>query len=86
MEDFNIGAIMSGIVATIICSVFGYLFFSKTRAKKQKLRLDGSEVRGDIDQTIENDDNNIESEQVIDFKNTIVDGGISQTSNDKKKH
>jgi len=35
MEDFNIGAIMSGIVATIICSVFGYLFFSKMRAIKQ---------------------------------------------------
>ena len=78
---------MSGIVATIICSAVGYFFFSKMREKKQKLRLDGSEVRGDIAQTIEDDENYIESEQVVDLKNTIVDGGISQTSsNNKKKH
>lgn len=79
MEDFSIGSILSGIVATVICSAFAYIFLKNSYAKKQKLKLDDSEVHGNIDQIIKSDENHDESEQSIELKKTIVEGGISQT-------
>lgn len=85
MEGFSIGSIISGIVATVICSAFTFIFLKKKHAKKQKLKLEDSKVNGNIDQIIESDENHDEAEQSIELRKTIVDGGISQTCGNKKK-
>lgn len=84
MEDFSIGSIFSGIVASVIFSLCCYLFIKKKHEKKQSINTEDTEIHGDVEQDIVSNNLHEKSVQSIELKRTTILGDIKQSH--KKKH
>lgn len=84
MEDFSIGSILSGIVASVIFSLCCYLFAKKQYRKKQSINVIDTEIRGNVEQDIDGNDLRSESDQSIELERTTVLGSVKQTNKKKQ--
>ncbi|MFA0159119.1 hypothetical protein [Vibrio sp. 10N.261.46.A3] len=84
MEDFSIGSILSGIVASVIFSFCSYIFVKKQLKKKQSINIIDAEVRGNVEQDIDDNDLQAESAQSLKLKRSTVLGSVKQTNKKKQ--